>query len=652
MSNSNSPAEIILRQRYYAEGETEEKQMYRRVAKAMNDPENEENFYCMMADHIFLPNSPTLMNAGKPGAQMAACFVVGIEDSMESIADALKTQMLIHKSGGGTGFNFSPLRAKGSAVHGTRGVASGPVSFMSLFDLATDVVQQGGARRGANMGILDCDHPDILEFVQCKNDKSRFKNFNISVRVTDEFMKNRYDDGNKEIWDAIVESAWQTGEPGLLFGDEIERKNTTPQLGPLTATNPCGESPLYHGEACNLGSINLTKFVMEDRKFDFLKFSYYVRLAVRFLDDVIDVNCYPNEEIRDRVLLTRKIGLGIMGYADMLYMMRIPYGSTSALITLKEIMETIYKFGRNESNQLAKERGVFPSGTRNMDAGFRNATITCIAPTGTISQIAGCSSGIEPNWAIKYKRRAFVKEVPGGVELEWTNPYVENYDPKIHLVAHEIPWKAHIETQSVAQEYTDLAVSKTINMPNDATRKDVEDALVMAWKYRCKGITVYRDGCREGQPLESARKPIEKKKAPKRAPILEGRTAKIPTSLGTVYLTLNGEPPEELFATIGKSGRDITADAEAIGRLASLALRHGASTEELVRQLKGIGGALPVWDDAGQSVLSIPDAVARGIEALTGEVVALQTGDICPVCGSLLIREEGCLHCTCGYSRC
>ena len=643
--------EEILSRRYLQENETCEEQMYRRVARAMDDPDYEERFFKLMCDHKFMPNSPTLMNAGKPGGQLAACYVVGIKDEMNGIAWALWQQMAIHKSGGGTGFNFSPLRAKGSPVAGTKGLASGPVSFMRLFDTATEVVQQGGARRGANMGILDCDHPDILEFVRCKDDMKSFRNFNLSVRVTDAWMRNP----DPVVWDAIITQAWKTGDPGLIFGDEIERKNPTPHHGKLEATNPCGESPLYPGEACNLGSMNLVAYCTKGG-FNFDEFRKDIPIAVRFLDDVIDVSKYPMEHIDRAVKDLRKIGLGVMGYADMLYRERLRYGSPAALAQLRGILSCLKDEADKASLQLGEERGKYPYCFG--DEPFRNATRTCIAPTGTISQICGCSSGIEPNWAIEYDRTALAGEDGGAVTVHWKNPYISNYDPNIHVVAHDVTWEEHVDTQRVAQLYIDLAVSKTVNLPADATRETVAAVYRKAWESKCKGITVYRDGCRSDQPLQTQSAPLAIPApvvAKKRGICLSGQTLKLPTSLGSLYLTLNRDEegrPMEVFATVGKSGRDTHADSEALGRLASLALRHGATPEELVRQLKGIGGGLPTWDDSGQSVLSIPDAVGRGIEALTGMTIPMESGDICPDCGSLMIREEGCLHCTCGYSRC
>lgn len=514
----------VLQERYLWKNERGEvietpQEMLERVARVVASVEKSEVerkewselFYESMANLDFLPNSPTLMNAGREGkhGQLSACYVVGIEDSMESIFDALKKQALIHKSGGGTGFNFSALRSENSIVQSTNGKASGPVSFMELFNLATDVVQQGGMRRGANMGILDCDHPDIVKFIKAKTEDGKLHNFNISVAATDEFMTEAVK-GNSPIFDLIVEMAWKTGDPGLVFIDEVNRYNPTPHLGKLNATNPCGETPLYPNEACNLGSINLANMVTPSRTVDYGKLGATVKTAVRFLDNVIDINNYPLPEIRDAVMRTRKIGLGVMGWAEMLFKMLIPYDDVQAFKLADEVMAFINKEARHYSFCLGIERGSYPA---YYQGAMRNATVTCIAPTGTISLLAGCSSGIEPVFALRHKRIAFAENGKEGKILEYYNPvYLEACDDMsisddmlqaVFITAHDINPKAHIYTQAAFQRHTDLAVSKTINLPHKATIDEVRKAYILAWSLGCKGVTVYRDGCKNKQVLYS-----------------------------------------------------------------------------------------------------------------------------------------------------
>jgi ribonucleoside-diphosphate reductase alpha chain len=514
----------ILHERYLWKNERGEvietpQEMLERVARVVASVEKSEVerekwselFYESMASLDFLPNSPTLMNAGREGkhGQLSACYVIGIEDSMESIFEALKKQALIHKFGGGTGFNFSALRPENSIVQSTNGKASGPVSFMELFNLATDVVQQGGMRRGANMGILNCDHPDIVKFIKAKTEEGKLHNFNISVAATDEFMTEAVK-GNSPIFDLIVEMAWKTGDPGLVFIDEVNRKNPTPHLGKLSATNPCGETPLYPNEACNLGSINLANMVTPSGTVNYEKLGATVRTAVRFLDNVIDVNNYPLPEIRDAVMRTRKIGLGVMGWAEMLFKMLIPYYDNQAFKLAEEVMAFINKEARHYSFYLGIERGSYPAYYK---GAMRNATVTCIAPTGTISLLAGCSSGIEPVFALRHKRIAFAENGKEGKTLEYYNPiYLAACDDMsisdellnaVFVTAHDISPKAHIYTQAAFQRHTDLAVSKTINLPHKATIEDVRGSFILAWMLGCKGVTVYRDGCKNKQVLYS-----------------------------------------------------------------------------------------------------------------------------------------------------
>ncbi|NLD06217.1 MAG: adenosylcobalamin-dependent ribonucleoside-diphosphate reductase [Synergistaceae bacterium] len=480
-----------------------------------------DEYYDVMAKLLFLPNSPTIMNAGRPSphGQLAACFVIGIEDSMESICEAIRKQMLIHKSGGGTGFNFSNLRSSGAKVNSTNGKASGPISFMSLFDKATETVQQGGMRRGANMGILNVDHPDVRDFIHCKDKDGTISNFNISVGVYDSFMvKAEADPDGAEagLLDEIAETAWRTGDPGIIFLDAINRGNTTPDLGPLTSTNPCGESPLYPNEACNLGSINLAKMVSKG-EFDYELLEKTAAIATRFLDSVIDVNHYPLPEISEAVRHTRKIGLGVMGWADLLFRLRLPYDSDQAIELAEKIMSLIKDTAHKTSVELGKEKGI-PGALEHL--GRRNATLTCIAPTGTIALLADCSSGIEPLFALEHTRVRTQIDGTKVVMKQLNRPYAdalkealpENIIKSVFVTSHDVAPISHVRTQGVFQKYTDLAVSKTVNLHHGSSIKDVLDSYVLAWKLGCKGITIYRDGSKSMQVLY--RKEEDKKLQP------------------------------------------------------------------------------------------------------------------------------------------
>jgi len=552
-------------------------QLFARVAKfiASNErnygaddelvAEYEQAFYEIMTNFEFLPNSPTLMNAGTSVGQLSACFVLPVEDDIEAIFDSVKYTAIIHKSGGGTGFSFSRLRPKGDIVKSTAGVASGPISFMRIFDVATDVVKQGGKRRGANMGILDVWHPDIEEFITMKQTPGIFENFNVSVAVSDEFMKaveenkefNLVNPRTREpvrqvnarsLFKLIAYSAWKSAEPGVLFIDEMNRKNQTPKF-PIHSTNPCGEVPMPDYESCNLGSINLEKFVELDwtrgdwkKKVNWKRLRYVVRLAVQFLDNVIDLNKFPIPQIKERTQHNRRIGLGVMGFSKMLYKMGIRYGSPQSLEVAEEVMKFITEEGRKMSVELGRARGSFPGFKESIWAGkydaMRNATITSIAPTGTISMIANTSSGIEPTFAL-----AYIKEVMDGTKLYYTEDVFEHilktrglYTPElmqkvieegsiqdieeipkelkeVFVVAYDVTTEEHVRLQAAFQKYTDLAVSKTINMPPDASVEDVENAYLLAWKLGCKGITIYREGSRGAgvfRKIKKTEKPQEK----------------------------------------------------------------------------------------------------------------------------------------------
>ncbi|MCX7921465.1 MAG: vitamin B12-dependent ribonucleotide reductase [Clostridia bacterium] len=671
--------------------------LFRRVAKAVAEadkdyatPEElqaiEEQFYDMMTNLEFLPNSPTLMNAGRPLGQLSACFVLPIEDTMEGIFEAIKNAALIHKSGGGTGFSFSRLRPKGASVNSTGGVASGPISFMKVFNAATEAVKQGGTRRGANMGILRVDHPDILNFITCKKDNAEITNFNISVGITEEFMKaveqNRDYElvdphhkkvvgklNAKEVFDIIVDMAWNNGEPGIIFLDRLNKDNVTPELGEIESTNPCGEQPLLPYEACNLGSINLSvmmKNIEGKIEFDFEKLGDVVKKAVHFLDNVIDVNKYPLPEIDTMTRGTRKIGLGVMGWADLLCKMGISYNSQKALTLAEQIMHFIQDKSRQASIELAETKGLFPlfdkSIYKDLGVKVRNATTTTIAPTGTLSILAGVSSGIEPLFAISY-----IRNVMDNDELVEVNPLFKNIAIKegfyseelmkriakkgtikgfpeipkaiqdVFVTAHDISPEWHVKMQAIFQKYTDNAVSKTVNLCHDATKDDVRDVFVLAYKTYCKGVTIYRDGSRDLQVLnigkvkgkeepkaiEDEAKSEELSVAPRPRPdITTGFTEKVRIGCGNLYITVNYDERGicEVFTNTGRAG-GCPSQSEATSRLVSIALRSGIDVKSIVGQLKGIRCPSTIRQK-GMKVMSCPDAIGRLIE----KVARLQNG--------------------------
>jgi len=690
MENFTENALKILKARYFKKDEkgtlleTKPSELFCRVSRFIAKAEKneadrkfwEEKFFQAMMQKDFMPNSPTLTGAERQMC-LSACFVLPIEDSLDGIFETVKNAALVHKEGGGTGFDFSRIRPAGSFVRKTQGIASGPVSFLKVIDAGTEAVKQGGTRRGANMGVLRVDHPDIKNFISMKRDGITAQNFNISVAVTEAFIqavKNNtsYDlinpmDGSvigkanaQDMFDLIVDSAWSNGDPGLIFIDKVNQLNPTAKQGPIRATNPCGEQPLHDYEACNLGSINLLNLYDEKSQqgLNWEKFREVIELGIRFLDDVIDVNLYPLEKIDKMAKANRRIGLGIMGFADLLIRMGIAYNSEEARSLGTKIIAFMKEEAVKASRRLAELRGNFPNIDKSIYKGqkMRNASVLTIAPTGTISRIAGCSSSIEPIFAFQVISKILDSEIHDIHPLfqQWQEKHPEAAQPAYFVTAQEISPIDHLKMQAVFQEYVDSAVSKTINFPNAATREDIEAAYLQAFDMNIKGITVYRDGCRAVQVLNKAGE--EKPKPMGRPDAIPSTTHKISTGLGNLYITVSyfNKKPFEVFASIGKSGYSTMADAEAIGRLISLALRSGISTEEVVNQLKGIGGAEPIFTN-GLLIQSIPDAIAKVLETHIGTVhMRHQDHNAlnCPVCSSS-ISDEKCPTCAnCGWSKC
>ncbi|MTI69705.1 MAG: vitamin B12-dependent ribonucleotide reductase [Firmicutes bacterium] len=667
------------------------KRVAKHVAKAdkiYNDnakvKKTEKEFEEMIDNLEFLPNSPTLMNAGKELGQLSACFVLPIEDSMEGIFSAIKNAALIHKSGGGTGFSFSRLRSKGATVMSTGGVASGPISFMKVFNSATEAVKQGGTRRGANMGILRIDHPDILDFIESKKDNNEITNFNISIGITEKFMeaveanstfdlvdpntKKKVNSLNaKEVFKHIVDMAWKNGEPGIIFLDRLNKSNTTPGLGEIESTNPCGEQPLLPYESCNLGSINLVKMVKKTEdgyKLDYTKLAKTVDKAVHFLDNVIDVNKYPLKEIEEMTKSTRKIGLGIMGFADLLIYLGLQYNSEEAVEFADKLMKFIDDRAMEKSIEMAKERGVFPAYDKSIykkqNIKIRNATRTTIAPTGTISIISGVSSGIEPLFAISYirnvmdddklvevhklfektaKERGFYsKELMERIAKEGSLKHISEI-PKdvknVYVTAHDISPIWHIKMQASFQKHVNNAVSKTVNFKNEATKNEVEEVYTLAYKLGCKGVTIYRDGSRDNQVLSSLKteKPkMNEEKAkvkPRMRPeITKGITEKVRIGCGNLYITVNYDENGicEVFTNLGRAG-GCPSQSEATSRLISIALRSGMDVKAVIEQLKGIRCHSTLRQRGNNKdikVLSCPDAIGKALEKVMNTYVDVE----------------------------
>ena len=681
-------------------------------------------FYRILSEKEFIANSPTLMNAGRELGQLSACFVLPVDDSMNSIFEAIKHTALIHKSGGGTGFSFSKIRPKNDVVLSTKGISSGPISFMTVFDAATETIKQGGTRRGANMGILSVDHPDIKDFIESKGNANRLNNFNISVGLTEKFMDaveegGEYDVINPrsgdvmdrysavEIFDMIVQMAWKNGEPGILFIDRINRDNPTPRVGRIESTNPCGEQPLLPYESCNLGSINLSRMV-KDGEIDFDKLSKTVRTSVHFLDNVIDVNRYPLPEIDTKTKSNRKIGLGVMGFADMLIDLEIAYDSEEALKTGEAVMEFINREAKQVSAELAEKRNPFPNfagSIYDVPGGYplRNATCTTIAPTGTISIIANCSSGIEPLFALSFYRNVMDNDklpevAPRFIECAKREGFyseemmeevaqqgsIQNIDTvpdkwkRVFVTSHDISPEWHIRMQAAFQRHTDNSVSKTVNLPKNATPDDVSTIYRMAYELDCKGVTIYRDGSRTEQVLNKGEEKkaenstddpskIEPRPRPK---VTNGVTMKMETGCGDLYVTINKDNnglPFEIFNQMGKAGGCASSQSEAIGRMVSLALRSNIDPKKVINQLKGICCHLPRGFGEGR-VTSCADAVAQALEinllpnvvregaskgAMVQDIIATFMRGACPDCGSSLEPEGGCVVCrACGFSEC
>ncbi len=818
-------ARIVLEKRYLVKDKTgapteQPEDLFWRVATVVAEADRRygasegataavaDEFYRLMTERRFEPNSPTLMNAGRPLGQLSACFVLPVDDSLSNgqtgIYDTLRSMALIHQSGGGTGFSFSRLRPKGSMVRSTTGVASGPISFMKLYDASTDAVKQGGTRRGANMGILRIDHPDIMEFIACKEDLTQIVNFNISVAVTAQFIErlragesyDLIDPVTKEVtgqldakmvWDRMIEGAWRTGEPGCFYIDEANRFNPVPHLGPYEATNPCGEQPLLPYDVCNLGSINLGYYVVDGRMdWDALKRD--IHLSTHFLDNIIDVNKYPLPEIDSLSKRIRRIGLGVMGFADMLVRLAIPYDSPEGVEMGRKVMEFLDVESKRESERLANERGPFPEWARSIWGPdetcardgegkrvrpmqmLRNCNVTTVAPTGTISIIAGCSSGLEPLFAVAFMRNQAGVMMPDVnddfVEIAkregWysealvdriarTGTVEHNEVParwqRVFVTANQIAPEWHIKMQAAFQTHCDSAISKTTNFAHTATKEDVRTIYELAYELGCKGVTVYRDGSRDNQVLstgatehaasvrdgaatdskrelgelhgtlaessveierlkralyESEAENLQRRAKRSRPDKLRSTSIRKETPLGVMFVHITEDDrgqPFEVFVTLGKAGGAAMADAEAVGRLISLALRSGIPLMQIHRQLRGISSDRAVGLGPNK-VLSMPDAIGLALEewfrdkqGVQQELLADHTSGIgpasgipaleqitvsgppanqiqmtfesangggsesfigtCPDCGSQLEFAEGCVKChVCGFSEC
>lgn len=786
----------VMKKRYLQikdDGEQETPvEMFHRVAHSLAEVEYkygkdkkfvekiEREFFEIMTNKEFTPAGRTLTNAGSKTAVVPNCIVLKIEDSMEGIFQTLKEAALLQQLGSGLGFDFSSLRPAMWPTKRTQGVASGPVSFLKVYNEAFGTIKQQG-RHGANMAMMSINHPDILDFIKCKEIEGEIRNFNISVKVTDEFMKLLIEKPNtqwycewggkkmkphkvlrapngsvigyeevditvQELFDEIIKHAWLNGEPGIVYIDEVNRTNPLPGLGPINCSNPCGEQFLHPYDNCNLGSINLAVFV-KNNTIDWKRLKYVTRVAVRLMDNVIDIFEFPIKQLEEMAQGNRRIGLGIMGFADMLYQLNIPYNSKEGQKLAEKIMKTINEEGHKMSQFLAKEKGIFPnwhlSIYKKKGVKMRNAALTSVAPTGSISMMFDASSGIEPNFALYY-----IKQDKDGHQYRYFNPYLEKAlkrkklsekqieeiknevinkgtiqhlknipedIKKTFVVALDISAEDHIRMQAAFQKYVDNSISKTINFPNSATVEDVKTGFILGWKLKCKSTTVYRDGSRQVQilnvgssesikslteidKLNSKEEPLNLKMdigrlEPRPRPeIMNGKTYRVKTGYGNLYVTINNDEngvPFEVFATIGKSGGFFQEQSEGICRLISLALRSGIKVEEIIDNLKGIRGPMPTLTDKG-TILSLPDAIGKILEehvkltngyhklnkpqdnliievnskvpeAKPVETIKTSSKSIadygyipgCPECGSPLILQEGCITCkNCGFSRC
>ena len=753
--NFTENATSIMELRYLlknGDGVESPRQMFSRVAKCVSEVELdygsseeevrsfEKAFFDIMWDLDFIPNSPTLMNAGTGMGTLSACYVLDIPDNMGDIMNIAKDQAMIEKFGGGVGFSLSALRPKGSNISTTQGAACGPIQVLRHLSSVGELITQGGKRAGAHMAIMNVFHPDIEEFISCKATEGDISNFNISVGADSTFMRavnddkylhltwpmdmNSYDAPNsddgrwikaRDIFSKIIDGAWSNGEPGMVWLDRINQDNTTPQLGMINATNPCGEQPLLSGESCNLGSINLGNFVDPalGKSFDFDRFGSVVATCVRFLDNVVDANHHPTDMTASVNKLTRKIGLGVMGWADLLTKLHIKYDSPEALSLGGSIAKYLKNSADKESQSLGEEKGVFPafveSPLNEKNGGewshMRNAWRLSIAPTGTISMIADASSGIEPHFALSYKKHNMSSQLEN-TELYYVNKGILEYVPEgldvdeyvgsglslIDLVpddrksyfrtSNDILPEWHVKMQSVWQAHVDSGISKTINMPFEASEKDVEKAYQLAWTSGCKGITVYRNGSRDKEVLVSTDLKIDSPTTggllPVQVPVnfdrpevLEGQTWKVPTGHGNMYVNLSFYESRivELFANIGKSGASTNAQIEALGRVISMALQHGVPAPDLAKQLRGINSDKPVYHNH-RLIRSAPDAIAWVLDQVSSkatsstdvqhnfqesvEPILKSEGTVCPDCDSdSLVMAEGCMKCySCGYSAC
>ena len=692
-------AEVVLKHRYLLKNDNNEvcetpDQLFRRVADALAEQDKKygksekevkataDKFYEALASLEFLANSPTLMNAGTPAGTLSACFVLPLEDSMEHIMKTAHDAAMVQKFGGGTGFALSKLRPKGASIKTTHGKACGPIAALRLLSSVSTLVTQGGKRDGANMAVMNVHHPDILEFIDCKTVEGEIHNFNISVGATNNFMEavisnKDYDlidpvsgqkSGSlnaKDVFEKIVKGAWKNGEPGMIFLDEVNRKSPVNHLGEMTATNPCGEQPLLPNESCNLGSIDVSKFVIGNN-LDWDRLREIVHLTVHFLDNTIDANKYAISEIEEMNKKSRKIGLGVMGFADLLVKLNIRYDSQEGLNTGKNLMKFIMEEADKASEELAKDRGAFGGweGSRPQlqgDNPIRNACRLTVAPTGTISMIAGCSSGIEPIFSLAFRKqnilegktlyyvdknfesiaksRNFYSEdlleyLSEGGSLQ-NREDVPDDVKEIFKTAPDISPEDHVRMQAAFQESVDAGISKTINFPNSATEEDVSNAYLLAWELSCKGITVYRAGSREKEVLTSGttdskenneqENDIVRYVVPIERPSeLSGVTQRVRTGRGNLYITVNMSKegyPFEVFATHGKAGGNDAAMAEAVSRMVSLSLRSGIDPKDVIFQLKGISD-VPAWDE-GELIRSVPDAIALVLERVVSEKPAL-----------------------------